>query len=133
VHVSVPLDVMRSVVSSAGPAYNLISLLARPAWKDESALATMVELLLAARKPIFVLGGGCQDAAGLILRAAMMVGARVVTTPDGKGLISPFHPTYDGVVSFAGHVSAERTLRDPEVDLMITIGNLLSEWSSNNW
>ncbi len=132
-HVSVPLDVLRSAVSTSGPAYNLTSLLARPAWKDESALATMVELLLAAKKPVFVLGGGCQDAAGLILRAAMMVGARVVTTPDGKGLISPFHPTYDGVVSFAGHVSAERTLRDPEVDLMITIGNLLSEWSSNNW
>jgi acetolactate synthase-1/2/3 large subunit len=132
-HVSVPLDVMRAAVASAAPTYNLSTLLSRPSWKDESALDAFMELLLTARKPVFVLGSGCQDAAGLILRAAMMVGGKVVTTPDGKGLISPFHPTYQGVVSFAGHPSAERTLRDPEADLVVTVGNLLSEWSSNNW
>src|SRR5262249_52732686 len=83
--------------------------------------------------PVFVLGSGCQEAAGLILRCAMALGARVVTTPDGKGIISPFHPNYHGVFSFAGHPSAERVLRDPEVDLVVTVGNMLSEWSSNNW
>lgn len=132
-HISVPLDVMRTAVASAGPSYNLASLLARPAWKDETALDAFIDLLLGSRKAVFVLGSGCQEAAGLILRTAMTLNAVVVTTPDGKGLISPFHPSYRGVFSFAGHESSERALRDPEVDLVVTVGNMMSEWSSNNW
>jgi len=132
-HISVPLDVMRTAVAATGPSYNLSSLLARPAWKDETAIDAFVDLLLGSKKVVFVLGNGCQDAAGLILRAAMTLNARVVTTPDGKGLISPFHPCYRGVFSFAGHESANAALRDPEVDLVVTVGNMMSEWSSNNW
>lgn len=132
-HISVPLDVMRTAIAATGPSYNLASLLARPAWKDETALDAFVDLLLGSRKVVFVLGNGCQEAAGLILRTAMTLNALVVTTPDGKGLISPFHPCYRGVFSFAGHESAERALRDPEVDLLVTVGNIMSEWSSNNW
>ncbi|MCG3171839.1 MAG: Acetolactate synthase isozyme 2 large subunit [Pseudomonadales bacterium] len=132
-HISVPLDIMRSTLERSAPGFNLASLLARPAWKDEGAIDTLVDLLLDARKPVFVLGNGCQEAAGLILRTAMILGAQVVTTPDGKGLISPFHPNYRGVFSFAGHQSAEHTLQDPQVDLVVTVGNMLSEWSSNNW
>jgi len=132
-HISVPIDVLRARLPYAAPSYNLASLLARPAWKDETALDAFVDLLLGSRKAVFVLGGGCQDAAGLILRTAMTLDADVVTTPDGKGLISPFHPNYRGVFSFAGHESADRVLRDPEVDLVVTVGNMLSEWSTNNW
>jgi acetolactate synthase-1/2/3 large subunit len=133
VHVSVPLDVLRAPVARSTPSYQLSTLLSRPAWKDESAIDGFLELLVAAQHPVFVLGSGCQEAAGLILRCAMALGARVVTTPDGKGLISPFHPNYQGVFSFAGHPSADRALRDPQTDLVVTVGNMLSEWSSNNW
>jgi acetolactate synthase-1/2/3 large subunit len=132
-HISVPVDVLRAGFPHAAPSYNLASLLARPAWKDETALDAFVDLLLSCRKAVFVLGSGCQEAAGLILRTAMTLNADVVTTPDGKGLISPFHPSYRGVFSFAGHDSADRALRDPEVDLVVTVGNMLSEWSTNNW
>ena len=132
-HISVPLDIMRITLERSAPGFNLSSLLARPAWKDESAIDPLVDLLLDARKPVFVLGNGCQDTAGLILRTAMILDAQVVTTPDGKGLISPFHPNYRGVFSFAGHKSAEQVLHDPAVDLVVTVGNMLSEWSSNNW
>ena len=45
-HISVPLDVMRTAVASAGPSYNLASLLARPAWKDETALDAFIDLLM---------------------------------------------------------------------------------------
>lgn len=132
-HLSIPLDVMRTSVNRPATEFNLPALLNRPTWKDEAAIDALLGLLLKARKPVFVLGNGCQEAAGLVLRTAMMLDALVVTTPDGKGLISPFHPNYRGVFSFAGHSSAERLLRDPEVDLVITVGNMLSEWSSNNW
>lgn len=132
-HISVPLDIMRTQLESRSPGFNLTTLLARPSWKDEGAIDTLVDLLLDAQKPLFVLGNGCQEAGGLILHAAMILGAQVVTTPDGKGLISPFHPNYRGVFSFAGHQSAEQALHDPAVDLVVTIGNMLSEWSSNNW
>lgn len=132
-HLSIPLDVMRTLLARSAAGFNLSPLLVRPTWKDEVAIDTLLDLLLDARKPVFVLGNGCQDAAGLILRVAMILKALVVTTPDGKGLISPFHPNYRGVFSFAGHSSAEQLLHDPEVDLVVTVGNMLSEWSSNNW
>ena len=132
-HVSIPVDILKSRVTMPQPSYNLSSLLARSPWKDDLAIEQFLTMVLAATKPVFVLGSGCDDAVGLILRVAMTLGASVVTTPDGKGLVNPFHPNYRGVISFAGHRSAEDTLRDPEVDLVVTIGNVLSEWSTNNW
>ncbi len=132
-HISIPIDVQRAAFANTEPSYNLSTLLTRPAWKDETAIDAFLDLLLGSRQTVFVLGNGCQEAAGLILRAAMTLNALVVTTPDGKGLISPFHPSYRGVCSFAGHESADQALRDPKVDLVVTVGNMLSEWGSNNW
>lgn len=133
VHLSIPVDILRAPRTSIEPAYNLQSLLKRSSGRDDSAIEDLIRLLLEARKTVFVLGGGCDEGVGMILKVAVTLGASVVTTPDGKGLLNPFHPNYRGVISFAGHQSAEDTLRDPEVDLVVTIGNNLSEWSTNNW
>lgn len=132
-HLSIPLDILRTACPRSAPSYNLASLLTRVTWKDETAIESLVEMLVESRKTAFVLGSGCEDAVGLILRAAITLDAAVVTTPDGKGLINPFHPSYRGVLSFAGHPSAEAVLKDPDVDLVVTIGNMLSEWGSNSW
>jgi acetolactate synthase-1/2/3 large subunit len=132
-HLSIPLDLLAGPAPSPRPRYNLATLLTRPHVRDEAAIGELVELLEQAHKPVFVLGSGCTDAVGLILRVAMTLQAAVVTTPDGKGLINPYHPNYHGVVSFAGHASAQARLSDPEVDLVVTVGNMLGEWGSNNW
>ena len=132
-HLSIPLDLLCSPAPSPRSRYQLDSLLTRAHVKDQESIEAFVELLDNSKKPVFVLGSGCYDAVGLILRVAVTLGASVVTTPDGKGLINPFHPNYQGVLSFAGHRSAQATIEDPEIDLVVTVGNMLGEWGSNNW
>lgn len=132
-HLSIPLDLLAGPPPSPRPRYQLSTLLTRPHFKDESAIASFVDLLSESSKPVFVLGSGCQDAVGLILRVAATMNAQVITTPDGKGLINPFHPNYRGVLSFAGHNTAQQVIGDPDVDLVVTVGNMLGEWGSNNW
>jgi acetolactate synthase-1/2/3 large subunit len=62
-----------------------------------------------------------------------MSGASVITTPDGKGLVSSRHPLFRGVFGFAGHASAEALLRDKSVDVIMAIGTGMDEWSSGGW
>jgi acetolactate synthase-1/2/3 large subunit len=57
----------------------------------------------------------------------------VVTTPHGKGLVSPYHPLFRGVIGFAGHRSAIEALTDPEVDIVVAVGTSLGELASNGW
>ena len=99
-HLSIPLDLLSSPAPSPKPRYHLDSLLTRQHVKDEEAIEAFVELLDSSTKPVFVLGSGCQDAVGLVLRVAVTLGAAVVTTPDGKGLINPFSPQLQGCAEF---------------------------------
>ncbi len=133
VHLSIPVDIFRSHPISATPSHNLKNLLSASTLQDDDAIKKLCDEIHYAKKVVFVLGGGCKDAAGDIIDIASVIGAQVVTTPDGKGLISPYHPLYRGVIGFAGHRSAEKLLVDPQVDLVVAVGALFGEWSSNGW
>lgn len=132
-HLSVPLDVLRSAVTAHLPGYNLRALLRPREFVDEDAVAALAGELERAHRPVFVIGDECHEAASLILDLATLLDAPVVTTPDGKGLVSPWHPLFRGVIGFAGHALAHETLQDPRVDLVIAVGTDLSEWSTDGW
>lgn len=68
-----------------------------------------------------------------ILKVAGAIGARVVTTPHAKGLISPFHPLYRGVIGFAGHREAMALLTSRAVDCIVVVGAHLGEWATAGW
>lgn len=133
VNLSIPLDVLRTPVDGGQPRYDLASLARSPHAQDEASVDQLCEQLERAEQIVFVLGGACHEAAAVILRLAYSLRARIVTTPDGKGIISPYHPLYRGVIGFAGHDSAEQTLLDPEVDTVVAVGTSLGEWASNGW
>ena len=133
VHLSIPLDILRSPLGIDRPSYDVASLLRTPHMQDDAAVDELRRQLQCAKNIVFVLGESCHDAVALILRVAFKLRARIVTTPDGKGLISPNHPLYRGVIGFAGHASAEETLLDPGVDTVVAVGTTLGEWSSNGW
>jgi len=132
-HLSVPLDILRSPVPGQGPAYNLIELLYRPSLLDDEAVDKLCLQIEKGRKVVFVIGEGCNEAIGIILELALWIKATLVTMPHGKGLVSPYHPLFRGVIGFAGHGSASEALTDPEVDVVVAIGTSLGEWSSNGW
>ncbi len=133
VHLSIPMDIFRCAASSQQPSYDLTPLLSSNDFIDNDMLLAFIQELESAKNIVLVIGEGCIDAIGTILAIAFMLQAKIVTTPHGKGLVSPYHPLFRGVVGFAGHQSAIKQLADPDVDLVVAIGSNLSEWASNNW
>ncbi|MBI3283386.1 MAG: thiamine pyrophosphate-binding protein [Burkholderiales bacterium] len=133
VHLSIPLDVFRQPSPNAFPAYNLSALLRPSSLVDDDALETLREMLSQSKKTVLLIGGWCGEAIASILQFAMLSGIRFVTTPDGKGLVSPHHPLYRGVFGFGGHASAEALLRDEDVDLILAIGASMGEWNTGGW
>ena len=133
VHLSIPVDILKAHLPNAAPSYDLPTLIEQPHFQDERGVTRLIEQIERSSKIVFVLGSGSRDAESLILDVATLLGALVVTTPDGKGLVSPYHPLYRGVVGFAGHASASKLLADPSVDTIIAVGVVISEWTSNGW
>lgn len=132
-HLSIPLDVFRSPSILPAPAYDLRTLLQPSSPVDDDALSALCQMLAAARNVVLLIGAGCGEGIGSILQYAALRGAVVVTTPDGKGLVSPRHPLFRGVFGFGGHASAEAALQDESVDLILAIGASMGEWNSGGW
>lgn len=132
VHLSIPLDVLRHASPVKIPSNDLANLLWQPSPIDMGSLNIFCGELSYAKKIVFIVGEGCSQGVGSILNVALKLDAKIVTTPHAKGLISPYHPLFRGVLGFAGHGSAIEAL-DDEVDTIVAIGTTLSETSSNNW
>ena len=132
-HISVPRDVMAMDNLNSQTHYQLDNLLDRPALIDENAVAKLSAEMTRARNPVFIIGDEASDAIVSILSIASELNAKVIVTPHGKGLVSPYHPLFKGVIGFAGHNSAKQLLTDPSVDLVVAIGARFGEFSSNAW
>lgn len=133
VHLSIPLDILRSPLAHSQPACNLKQLLLPGALVDVDQFAALTSQLSKSRGLVLLVGEGCGKAIGDILEFALLKGASVITTPHGKGLVNPYHPSYKGVFGFAGHTTAEEVLRDGHVDLVLAIGTNLDEFGTNGW
>lgn len=133
VHLSFPSDVFAAPSGKSAPSYDLHALLVPPTIVDEYAVRELAGILLQSKCIVLLIGGACGEAIGPILHFVALTGARFVTTPDGKGLVSPYHPQYRGVFGFAGHQFAHNIVRDAQVDLIIAIGTGMGEWDSDGW
>lgn len=132
VHLSIPLDILRSEVEQKLSPQELPALLRKPSLVDEDMVRTLFASVRDARKMALIVGGDCGEAIGAIIHLAEMTNTCFVTTPDAKGLINPHHALYRGVFGFAGHRSAQTALND-NVDLILAIGTSLGEWTSAAW
>ena len=132
VHLSIPMDVHRSLLMS-GPSYNLAHLLKPLSAVDDASVRELQALLAQAQSVVVLIGSSCGEAIDLVIELVERVGGVFVVTPDAKGFISPRHPSYRGVFGFAGHRTAVAAMEDPGVDLILVVGSNLSEWTSNGW
>ncbi len=132
-HLSIPLDILRSPLPSAAPAYSLQELLLPADMMDRAAFEKLCAAINQARRIVLVVGEGCREAVGDIFEFAMLRDACIVATPEGKGLVNAYHPNFRGVFGFAGHASAVEALQDPRVDLVLAIGTNLDEIATNGW
>jgi len=113
-HIGLPFDVQRQSVEEAEvwAESDLGEFPARRTGADPAAVAKAAELLLAARNPIFICGGGVVIAgAEPELRAvAEWLNAPVATTISGQGAIGDDHPLAVGVVGSNGGTLPTRRL-----------------------
>ncbi|MCX4531127.1 thiamine pyrophosphate-binding protein [Streptomyces sp. NBC_01669] len=125
-HIEVPLDLLEKP-ELAGPMR-----LAPPTpaiCPSLPALRDAARVLRSARQPALVLGGGARNAAAQCLTLAEELGAPVVTTANGKGIVDETHPLSLGV-----------SLHSPSVqqwlagcDAVLAVGTELAEsdlWSA---
>lgn len=132
-HISVPLDILRHHLPDTPPLYDLATHTLPPSLLDRDITNKLCQQIEQARKPVFVIGGGCGEARAHILELACLLHAPVVATPNGKGHVSSDFPLFKGVIGFAGHQTAKDTLADPAVDLVVAMGTALGEWESCGW
>lgn len=83
-----------------------------------------VRLIDAARRPIIVMGHGATDARHAVVQLAESLGAPVLTTFKGKGLIADSHPNAAGVLGRSGTPIASWFMN--EADLIIALGSSFS-------
>ncbi|MFV5995476.1 thiamine pyrophosphate-binding protein [Streptomyces sp. NPDC056231] len=125
-HIEVPLDLLETM-EPAGPVR-----LAPPTpatCPSGPALRDAAQALRSARQPALVLGGGARNATAQCLTLAEELGAPVVTTANGKGIVDETHPLSLGV-----------SLHSPSVqqwlagcDAVLAVGTELAEsdlWSA---
>lgn len=132
VHLSIPLDLLRSNVEQRLSPQGLQLLLQKPSLVDDDTVRALFATLQHTHKMALIVGGDCGEAIDAIVHFAEMTNSCFVTTPDAKGLINPHHVLYRGVFGFAGHQSAQAALND-DVDLVLAIGTSLGEWTSGAW
>ncbi|MBL4851089.1 MAG: thiamine pyrophosphate-binding protein [Gammaproteobacteria bacterium] len=133
VHLSIPLDIARSKYPTP-PNRRLFPPFTHQstAFDIETANA-LAEELHASSQPVFVIGEGCKEAISSILTYCEQSGTAMVATPQGKGLINPYHPHFYGVCGLAGHNSAIQLLTSKTTDLIVVIGCMLDQQATYGW
>ncbi len=133
VHLSVPMDIFNAKAPVVEPSFDLKALLFEQKSADDDAVKQLTRLLTERNRIVFVIGDECADAIGTILSVAILLNAEIVTTPHGKGMVSPYHPRFRGVIGFSGHSTADNLLADLTNDLIVAIGTSLGEWTCSYW
>ncbi|SFR70379.1 acetolactate synthase-1/2/3 large subunit [Agromyces sp. CF514] len=122
VHIEIPLDVLESPADVPADARAARPMPA-PARADASAVAEAAALLAAAQSPVIVAGGGSTRAAPQVTALAERLGAPVLTTLNGKGVLDEHHP-----LSFGSNlrIAAAREVAEA-ADVLVVLGSKLGE------
>lgn len=134
VHLDVPLDVF--VERSAEPVPD------PGAWRGGVSRRTAahaddvrraLEMLLAAERPVIVVGHGAEnaDADGTVLALAEALGVPVATSPLGRSALDNRHPLYLGTTGRNGTYHANHATRT--ADVVLAFGTRFDDRSTSSW
>ena len=100
---------------------------------DRTAIERAANLLRGAQRPTIVAGGGAQAAraGGAILALAARLGAPVVTTLSGRGVVPEDEALVVGPVGRSGNPAANRAGVD--ADVLLALGTQFPEQDSSSW
>lgn len=100
-----------------------------PLAPSPAALDHAAALLAQSRRPLLWLGGGCQAGAAEVRALAERLGAPVVSTANGRGVVPHGHPLYVGNQT---HLPAFNDLL-AAADLVLAIGTRFQALASQYW
>lgn len=135
VHIAVPENLTHRGVEVRN--YRDIRLAIDPVRPDPARVAQIASVLAQAitegRRVVALVGfGAVRSGAGAeITRLIERFQIPLLTTLDGKGIVSESHPLSVGVFADSGHSSAWRTFRD--ADVVLCIGNSLNQHATFNY
>jgi 3D-(3,5/4)-trihydroxycyclohexane-1,2-dione acylhydrolase (decyclizing) len=103
---------------------------ARP---DRAALASAVEILRSAERPLLVVGGGVRysGAAAEALAFAEKYGVPVVETVAGRTLVPHEHRLFGGALGIIGAASANNLAAS--ADVVLAVGTRLQDFTTASW
>jgi len=120
VHIEIPLDV---IVAEAGHISRKALRTPARAKAKAAKVTEAAKLLRQAKRPMMVLGGGAQDAGQSARAVAEKLGAVVLTTVNGKGILPPGHP-----LSIGSTISLPLVLEEmARADVVLAVGTELGE------
>lgn len=122
-HLVFPDDVQTipSDAEAATPQGRLGNTSVVPSQED---ISSAVKLLKEAKRPLIVVGHGAVNAIDAIVSFAEKLGAPIVTTFKGKGLVSDHHPNAAGVLGRSGTPIASWFMN--ESDVIVALGSSFS-------
>ncbi len=121
VHLEIPLDVLAEVAETTRGDVTAPVVLPRSV-PDPGVLAEAVERLADAVRPVVLVGGGAKGAVDELRELVELLGAPVVTTTNGKGVLPEDHPLALG----AGvHLPTVRALVE-DADVVVAVGTELA-------
>ena len=132
VHISIPSDILRQSATSDSQV-NINRLIQDITLTDNAAVEKLTYMMSDAWRVALFLGKGCGAAIDEIMRFSDLTHAPIVTGPAGKRWVDGFHKRYRGVYGFAGHESAQKTMEDDDIDLIIAVGTPITELGTGGW
>ncbi|CAN5220244.1 acetolactate synthase large subunit [soil metagenome] len=102
---------------------------------DRNAVASAAQVLLAAKRPLLLVGSGVVGASAEehVRTLAELLPARVATTPRAKGAFPEDHELSLGVLGFAGHREAKLAALGSDCDVLFSVGASLNETTTFTW
>ncbi|WP_164234604.1 thiamine pyrophosphate-binding protein [Microbacterium hydrocarbonoxydans] len=122
VHIEIPLDVLEAPAEVPADARQARPAPA-PASGDDALVAEAARLLAGAERPVIVAGGGSTGAGAELTALAERLGAPVLTTLNGKGVVDEWHP-----LALGSHLrlAAARAVAE-DADVLLVVGSKLGE------
>ncbi len=127
-HFQVPISVLRAQSPEPSTAHATVQGYVAP---GTAQIARIADTLKAARRPLFVFGGGVsRESAGFSNRVLKRLGAASFVTYAGRGIVDPDDPLFFG--SYLSRASSAETVAS--ADCVVAVGTTLSEvdlWREN--
>lgn len=132
VNLDIPYNVFQESADVALPAHSNLDTPHRPGGSDAD-IATALDLLAAARRPVIFIGQGATlaEAGPEITELAHCLGIPIITSPNGMGCIPGDDPLALGFIGRNGAYPANEAGR--RADLVLTIGTRFDDRSSSSW